>query len=253
MTARFVAVPSLAVVRKEDFDSTSLIPEAYGRHVLSRCLPPDVSPVHCSVSAEAVGSGVRLRFSSKVDGLGGPAMLTHKFFFVDGEETRERFHLVTPESPEVTTELLVLFDGRDRDYCHASVYDAENRLLAVHAIVFDKEGRTVPYPFTQRYVSPLGLGRADLAETVDGAGRRVLRFTVGLRDLTEPTTVVLARQGIGWIERVELMCAPGSPEVHLDLPLDDNPLLACGDWVLIAVDEQDRFLAQTLVTLQTAS
>ncbi|WP_447041558.1 DUF5944 family protein [Streptomyces sp. DSM 118878] len=253
MAARFVAVPSLAMVRKEDFDSTSLIPEAYGRHLTSRCLPPEDSPVHCSVSAEPVGTGVRLRFSSKVDGLDEPAMLVHKFFFVDDEETRERFHVVTPESPEVTTDLLVLFDGRDRDYCHASVYDAENRLLAVHAIVFDRTGRTVPYPFTQRYVSPLGLGRADLEETVDGTGRRVLRFTVGLTGLTEPATVVLARQGIGWIERVELTCSPERPEVHLDLPLDDNPLLACGDWVLIAVDEQDRFLAQTLVTLQTAA
>lgn len=252
MAARFVAVPSLAVVRKEDFASTSLIPEAYARHITSRCLPPDHAPVHCSVSGEAVGSGVRLRFSSKVDGLGGPAMLTHKFFFVDGEETRERFHVVTPESPEVTTDLLVLFDGRERDYCHASVYDAENRLLAVHAIVFDKDGRTTPYPFTQRYVSPLHLGRADLTETVDDTGRRVLRFTVGLTGLTEPATVALARQGMGWIERVELTCSPQQPEVHLDLPLDDNPLLACGDWVLIAVDEQDRFLAQTLVTVQSA-
>ncbi|MEU1673022.1 DUF5944 family protein [Streptomyces roseifaciens] len=252
MAASFVAFPSLSMVRKEDFADTSLIPEAYGRHVVSRCLPPERSPVHCSFSAEPAGDGIRLRFSSRVDNLGEPAMLTHKFFFVDRDETRERFHAVTPDEPEVTTEMLILFAGFDRDYCHASVYDAENRLVAVHAVVFDRAGRTVPYPFTQRYVSPLGLGRADLEETVDGTGRRMLRFSVGLTGLTEPTPVVLAWQGIGRIVREELTCTPDRPEAHYEVPLDDNPLLACGDWVVIAVDEQDRFLAQTLVTLQSA-
>ncbi|MCC3770093.1 DUF5944 family protein [Streptomyces sp. UNOC14_S4] len=253
MAASFVAFPSLSMVRKEDFSDTSLIPEAYGRHIVSRCLPPERSPVHCSFSAEPVGSGIRLRFSSRVGGLGGPAMLTHKFFFVDRDETRERFHLVTPDEPEATTDLLILLADSDRDYCHASVYDAENRLLAVHAVVFDRAGRTVPYPFTQRYVSPLGLGRADLEETVDDAGDRVLRFSVGLTGLTGPTPVVLAWQGIGRIVRQELTCTPDRPEAHYDVALDGNPLLACGDWVVIAVDERDRFLAQTLVTLQTAA
>lgn len=252
MATSFAAFPSLSMVRKEDFADTSLIPEAYGRHIVSRCLPPDRSPVHCSASAEPVGSGIRLRFSSKVHGLDEATMLVHKFFFVDREETRERFHVVTPAEPEVTTEMLILFAGFDRDYCHASVYDAENRLLAVHAIVFDRTGRTVPYPFTDRYVSPLGLGRADLEETVDEAGRRMLRFTIGLTDLTEPTRVDIAWQGIGRIDRRESLCTPAQPETHYEIPLDDNPMLASGDWVVIAVDEHDRFLAQTLVTLQSA-
>ena len=251
MAASFVAFPSMSIARKEDFANTSLIPEAFGRHMVSRCLPPGRFPVHCSVSAEpTAGSGIRLRFSSRVDNLAGPATLAHKFFFVDRDETRERLHVVTPEEPEVTTELLILFDGSDRDYCHASVYDAENQLLAVHPVVFDRTGRTVPYPFTNRYVSPLHLGRAELQQTVDGNGRRALRFTVGLDDLTEPTRVDIAWQAMGRIDRRELCCTPEQPEVHDELPLDDNPLLGPADWVVIAVDEQDRFLAQTLVTLQ---
>jgi hypothetical protein len=253
MTASFVARSALSIVRKEDFADTDLIPEAYGRHILSRCLPPNQYSVTCSSSAEPAGTGLRLRFSSKVDGLGEPVMLTHRFYFVDRDETRERFHVVDPDAPEATTELLILLDGFDRDYCHASVYDAEDRLLAVHALVFDRDGRIVPYPFSQRYISPLDLGRAVLEETADADGRRTLRFTVGLTGLTEPVRVDLAWQGIGWIDRRELSCTPERPEVHLEIPLDDNPMLAPGDWVVIAVDEYDRFLAQTLVTLAPAA
>jgi hypothetical protein len=209
--------------------------------------------VHCSASAEpTAGSGIRLRFSTRIGNLTGSATIAHKFFFVDREETRERLHVVTPDEPEVTTELLIHFDVADRDWCHASVYDAENRLLAVHAIVFERTGRTVPYPFTEGHVSPLHLGRAELRQTVDGNGRRALRFVIGLTDLTEPTRVDIAWQATGCINRRELCCTPEHPEVHDDLQLDDNPLLAPGDWVVIAVDERDRFLAQTLVTLQPA-
>lgn len=246
----FVAVPQLSMVRKEDFADTTLIPEAYGRHLLSNLLPQ----VQCSFDAERVGEdGIRLRFSSRVEELAGPAALTHRFFFVDRPETRERYHVLTPDAPKATTELLVLFDGFDRDYCHACVYDAENRLVAVHAIVFNRAGRTLPYPFTQRYVSPLELGRADLQETRDERGRRVLRFTVGLTGLSEPTRVDIAWQGIGHIERIEFLCTPERPEIGLDIPLTDNPSLACGDWVIIAVDENDGFLAQTMVSIFPAA
>jgi hypothetical protein len=252
MAPSFVASPSLSIVRKEDFDNTTLIPVAYAPHVTSRCLPPDRTPVRCSVSAEPAGAGIRLRFASVVENLDEPAMLVHKFYFIDRDETRERLHAVGPDAPEAVTELLILFDGTDRDYCQASVYDAENRMLAVHAIVFDKSGRTVPYPFTSKYVSPLDLGRADLVEAVDGEGRRVLRFTVGLNGLTEPTRVDIAWQAIGLIDRRELLCTPERPEVSYEVPLDGNPRLAPADWVMIAVDEHDGFLAQTLVTVLPA-
>ncbi|MFC4054616.1 DUF5944 family protein [Actinomadura syzygii] len=252
MVPSFVARPSLSVVRKEDFADTSLIPAAFARHVTSRCLPPDRSPVHCSYAADEAEGGVRLRFSSKVPGLDEPTLLTHRFFFVDRDETRERLHLVTPEEPEVASEVLVLMDGAERDYCHASVYDGENRLLAVHAIVFDQRGRTVPYPFTERYVSPHTLGRADLDEVTDDAGRRALRFTVGLTGLTGPVPIAIAWQSMGRIDRRELTCTPEAPEAHHEIALDANPLLAPGDWVVIAVDEHEGFLAQSLVSVQPA-
>lgn len=253
MAASFIAVQSMSMARKEDFADTSLIPEAFGRHIVSRCLPPDRHSVDCSVHAEQIdGSGITFCFTSRIGNLNEPAMLAHKFFFVDREETRERLHVVTPEEPEVSTSLLIHLGASERDYCHACVYDAENRLLAVHAVVFDGTGRTVPYPFTDRYVSPLNLGKAELRETIDDNGRRALRFVVGLTGLTEPTRVDLAWQAVGRIYRKEFCCTPVQPEVYDELPLDDNPLLAHGDWVVIAVDEHDRFLAQTLVTLQSA-
>jgi hypothetical protein len=253
MAPSFVAFPALSIVRKEDFDDTTLIPVAYAPHMSSRCLPPERNPVHCTASAEPAGpAGIRLRFSSTVENLDEPAMLVHRFYFIDRDETRERLHAIGPDEPEAVTELLILFDGRDRDYFQASVYDAENRMLAVHAIVFDATGRTIAYPFTGKYVSPLHLGRAELVQTVDEEGRRVLRFTVGLEKLAEATRVDIAWQTIGLIERRELWCTPEQPEVSYDVPLDDNPRLAPADWVIIAVDENNGFLAQTLVTVLPA-
>ena len=101
MTVSFVAFQSMSVARKEDFADTSLIPEVFGRHIVSRCLPPERHPVLCSASAEpTAGSGIRLRFSSRIGNLTGSATIAHKFFFVDREETRERLHVVTPDEPE---------------------------------------------------------------------------------------------------------------------------------------------------------
>lgn len=248
--ATFAAYPSMSIARQEDFADTSLISEVFARHVISRDLPADISPVTCTVDSVVVGSGVRLRFTSRTEKLDRPITLTHKFFFIDREETRERLHTLTPENPEATSEVLVLFDENDRDYCHASVYDGENRLLAAHAVVFDRKGRTVPYPFTSKYVSPLKLGKAELRETTNAAGRRMLRFTVGLEELAGPERVNIAWQAMGLIDRQELICTPDRPEVYREVELEDNTELAPGDWVVIAVDEQERFLAQTLVTLQ---
>ncbi|GGK33900.1 hypothetical protein GCM10010124_28050 [Pilimelia terevasa] len=250
MTPSFAAYLSSAVARNDHFAATASISEVFGDQVVSRVLPADRYPVTCRTTSEAVEGGVRLTFRSRVAGLDRPTTVVHKVFFIDREEVRTRLHHLTPDQPEGASELLVMFDGTDRDYCHASVYDSENRLLATDAVVFDSAGRTVPYPFTDRYVSPHALDRAELSETRTAGGQRALRFAVALRGLSGPQPVVLAWQAIGRIDRATLICTPDRPEVHRELALDDNPALAPGDWVVVAVDDQERFLAQALVTLQ---
>lgn len=250
MAPSFLAYPSLSVVRNDDFADTADIAEAFARHVTSRQLPHDVSPVRCSVESEPVTGGVRLRFTSTADKLTGPVTVTHKFFFVDRDETRERRHLLTPESTAATTEMLVLFDDdQERDYFHGSVFDSDNMLLASTAVVFDRKGRHVPYPFTEKYVCPRRLAAADFQVTRDADGRRVARFSLACRDLTETLRLSIAWEAIGVVHQRELECTPERPETFLDMPLDDNDELAPGDWVVIAVDDQQRLLAQTVVTL----
>lgn len=252
MAPNFTVHASTTMVRKEDFDHTSRISEAFARHVTSRVLPPQRYPTRCSFNAERRASGIRLRFTGTVENLDKPVTVRHTFFFIDRDETRERVHRLTPEQPTATTELPVLLDDKDRDYCHAAIFDAQDRLVAVEAVVFDREGRTTAYPFTAQYVSPLRLDRADLEEIRDDEGRRVLRFGVGLAGLTRPERVVIALQASGVIDRMELVCTPDRPHVNRDIPLDGNPGLAPGDWVLIAVDERERFLAQSLLTVCAA-
>ncbi|MEV8341581.1 DUF5944 family protein [Streptomyces niveus] len=250
MASSFLAYPSLSVVRNDDFADTADIAEAFARHVTSRQLPSDVAPVQCSVESEAVPGGVRLRFTSTARKLAGPATVTHKFFFIDRDESRERRHLLTPVTTAATTELLVLFEeGQERDYFHGSVFDSDNLLLASSAVVFDREGRHVPYPFTQKYICPQRLAAADFEVTRDANGRRVARFSLACRDLTETLRLSVAWETIGVVHQRDLVCTPERPATYLDMPLDDNDELAPGDWVVIAVDDRQRLLAQTVVTL----
>jgi hypothetical protein len=252
MTHSFNAYPSVSMVLQEDFASSSQIHEIFAR-VIGKDRPDLLSSIDCSVDAIATDGGLKLRFVSRMDGLTEEATITHKFFFIDRDEVRERVHLLDPSDPQACTELLILFpEDMDRDYCHASVYDADNHLLAVYAVVFDRNGRLVHYPFTERYVSPLELDHAQLTETRDEEGCRVLRFTVALKNLTTPERVFIAWEAIGLTHRHELLCDPDQPVVFDDLKLDDNSRLAPGDWVAIAVDEKDRVLAQTIVTLVPA-
>src|SRR5262249_22543034 len=161
--------------------------------------------------------------------LDGPVAVVHKFFFIDRNESRERRHLLGPEETEATSELLVHFEeGQERDYCHASVFDGDNRLLATQAVVFHRDGRHVPYPFTEKYVCPLRLGACDLEITHDADGRRVARFSLALRELTAPQRIHLAWEAIGVIHQKELVLTPEAPEGSYDMPLDENGELAPG-------------------------
>ncbi|SDG22133.1 hypothetical protein SAMN05421505_102300 [Sinosporangium album] len=250
MAPSFTVHHAVSMVRKEDFDDTALISEAFAKHIVSSLLPARTRPVRCTIDAEPCGTGVKLRFSSHIDGLDSAAAVTHRLVFVDREETRISVHRITPENPSATSEVLVLLDGTDRDYCHASVYDAEERLLAVESVVFNHEGKVRAYPFTSQYVSPLTLGRAELHEIQSDDGRKMLRFTVGLSDLKEPEKIVIALQATGIIDRTEFVCTPEEPEVHRVIPLDANAGLAPGEWVVIAVDDQERFLAQSLIVIR---
>lgn len=253
MAPSFAVYPSMSVVRREDFAGTAEISEAFGRHLTSDLLGDGRPPVRCWFGATALAGGVRLSFTSRLDGLAEPLAVQHKFFFIDRDEVRQRLHLVGPQQPEACSELLVMFpDGTTRDYCHASVYDAANRLLAVYSIVFDTQGRARTYPFTARYVSPLALGGVEVAERADAAGRRVLRFRVELAEPDGPQQINLAWEAVGLIHRRSFVCTPEEPAAVFDMPLDGNHQLAAGDWVLIAVDERDGFLAQTLVSLVPA-
>jgi hypothetical protein len=253
MPASFIATPSMSIVRNADFADSADIAAVFATRMSSRQVAPETSPVTCEITAEPVGGGVKLSFTSSAVNLLSETVVTHKFFFVDREECRMRMHALSSEHPAATSELLVLLpEGQDRDYCHASVYDSENRLIAAHAVVFDRHGRHVPYAFTEQYVSPLRLSTASLATAHDDAGRRVARWTIGLDGPEGTERINLAWEAAGLVHTEELMCTSEEPLVRLDMPLDDNPRLAPGDWVVIATDEKGRLLAQTLVTLTPA-
>jgi hypothetical protein len=244
-----VARPMTSMVRNTDFATTSDIGEVFGRHLVASAGPP----VTCSADAAVAGTGVRFRFTSRVDGVTGPTVISHRFTFIDREEVRLRLHTLTPDQPEATSEVLVLFDGTTRDYCHAAVYDQYDRMLGMQSFAFDDQGRVIRFPFTGQYVSPLQVDDASAEETTDDDGRRVLRFRVRLGQLEGPERVVLAWQAVGIIRRTEFVCSPADPVAVLDVPLEGNPDIGPGDWVMCAVDGEERFLAQTVLVLQPAA
>lgn len=246
MSQSFTIRPAMSVLRNEDFAATSSLTAATQRRLIS----DQFSGVQCGTTAEVVGDGVRLRFTSRVEGVQRETAVVHKFFFIERSETRERAHLVTPEDSECTTELLVAFaEEQEKDYFNASVYDNDGRIIATDSIVFNNQGKIVPYPFVDKYVSPLELGDASLTEARDAEGRRVARFQIQLTGLEADESVYLLWEAMGIIHREERVCTPDSPVAALDLVLDDNPAVVACDWIAIAVDAQERVIAQTSFAL----
>lgn len=252
MSPGFAIQPAMAILTNEDFAHTSSLAEATQRKLISDQFP-DPSCIHSRTSAEKVGAGVRLRYESRIHGLREKTAIVHKFFFIERSETRETAHIVTPDDPVASTELLVLFDeSATRDYFNASVYDNDGRLISTDSIVFNDKGQIVSYPFTQRYVSPLPLREASLTEEVGDDGLPVARFRISFHELTEETSVSLLWEAMGNILRETVTCSAENLEATLDLPLVDNPTAIACDWIAIAVDEHERVIAQTAFALTPA-
>lgn len=247
MSPSFALQRTVSMLRKEHFADNASIGAAVARCALGTRIAP--ASITCETRSEQVGSGVRLSFTSRIASLPEDTAITHRFHFIDRDETRERAHLLTPDDPVATTEMLVLFEeGVTKDYFNVTVQDGTGLVLASDSIVFDDTGRLVPYPFREKYVSPLPLADASLEEVrVDG--RRTLRFAVSVEGIEGPEPVHLLWESMGLVHEEITTCTPQQPVAELAMPLEDNPALVGADWVAIAVDEKRRLLAQSLFAL----
>jgi hypothetical protein len=252
MTKKANAYLSTSVVRQENFLETPDLTQVFSKHVISQQFPKDRFEIHCSYKGEFHGTGMVLHFTSQISNLDKPAAIKHKFFFPKGEqqEQREQAFIVTPENPIADSKVPIFIQDHRNDYCHVAVYDSDNYLLASYTLVFNRNGKLFPFSFTQKYVSPLPLKDAQIFETRNTEGKRVLRFYVSLKELDEPQIVRMAWETNGIELKHEFQYTPQQLEFFSDMELEGNSSLVPGDWVLIAVDAQECVLAQALVTVQ---
>lgn len=240
----------MGVLINSDFLGAGGIANA-SRTRLSSRLFPDPELIKSSTTAEKVKNGVRLSHTSRIEDPSRTYAICHRFHFIDRMETRERFHVVTPESPSATTEILVMFDqGKTRDYFSISTYDSDGVIAATETKVYNDAGRIVSYPFGDDLVSPIVVKDATLEEVSEPDGRRLLKFEVRLDDLEAETEVSLLWESIGSIERHTAVCGPNSPVAAIQMPLTENDTAYPCDWVAIAVDRQERVLAQAHFALE---
>ena len=234
-----------------DFTYTNSVSHAVKRCLISRCFPNPDTFTH-KVTSIKVHGGVKLTLHTHFADMLEEQAITHKFYFVNRSETREVVHTVGPDFPEASTELMILFDETEsRDYFNFSLLDHEGMQLVVDSIVFDSLGRTVTYPFSEHRVSPLILDNVALSEIIEENGKHVARFQISFKELEEPTEVHINWETMGITYRHTSMCSKDRPHMYADLVLDDNPLVVSGDWVAIAVDDNERIIAQTIFRIST--
>jgi hypothetical protein len=246
-TATLVA----GLMRKEAFAGASL-GEAMNGYVISPTLAARTTGVHCSHAARLLSPDLlEIRYTTRVDGLGGPYALKHVYTFPLRNEVWQTAAVVHPESPECTSAVLVALAEHGPGYVNVAVNDDENYMIRTAVLSYNRYGDVRPYTplVPDKFSSPLPLGKAELGETVDERGRRVLRLALELAGLDEPTTVKVGYCSLG-IHRVgRFDVVPADPVVTSDLLLDDNPELLPGEWVVAATDAQNRMLVNGIVRL----
>lgn len=243
------ARPVAGLMRKEAFAGVPL-EQAMGRHVISPALPARARAVRCAHAGRLVAPGVvEIRCTTEADGLTGPFAVRHAYTFPLLDEVRERGVVLRPRTPSGTTAILVALDQGAKSYVNVAGHDDEGYLLHSSVLTYDRHGDLRPYaPLTpDKFTSPLALGAADLGETDDERGRRVLRLRLELEALTGPVVVQVGYNAIGVQEVRQFEPGPQDPVVVCDLPLEDNPLLVPGEWVVGVTDGQDRMLVNGIV------
>lgn len=243
MSSDFTVRPTMHILTNTDFIGSGTISRAARPKLASRIFPePDM--IRSSTTSEKTSFGVRISHTSVLDDLSDERTISHRFHFIDRMETRERFHLVTPDDPSVTTEILVAFDeGKSRDYFSISTYDSDGMIAATETLVYNDEGKIVPYPFTDDLVSQITVDDVRLEEVLI-EGIRTLKFEVSLEGLDREVNISLLWESIGSIDRKPFTCGPDNSVAAIFMPLEGNPRSHPCDWVAIAVDEKDRVLAQ---------
>ena len=239
-------------VYNHEFDDTDDLSAAFARNTNSRVLADTTTEL--TFATEVIGEGgLRITVRSTTHGLTRPATISHRCYFVDRDETRSRLHTVSPQNPVAETEMLVLLPpGGDRDYFHASVHDPHDRLLAVQAVVFDRNGRHTRYPFRPELVSDIRAVKADTQVLPGEDGTPEVCFTLTVQPQERARDISVLWESTGLILRHPLPLPAGRTQVSLAVPLGPQGPLAAGDWVLIAVDEKEGFIAQTLFVLNPA-
>lgn len=244
MSSDFSVRKTMRVLTNADFLGAGEISRATRQKLSSRIFP-DPSMIISSTSATKINCGVRISHTSILKDLTQSRAISHRFHFIDRMETRERFHIATPAHPSVTTELLVMFeDGQSRDYFSISTYDSDGMIAATETLVYNNDGKIVSYPFTDNLVSPFTVSNAYLEEVFTPDGTRTLKFALSFEGLHRNMDISLLWESIGSIERHIISCGPDNMHAAIYMPLEGNNTVYPCDWVAIAVDENERVLAQ---------
>lgn len=250
MSLNFRVRPTMRVLTNADFLGAGAISSAT-RAKLSSKLFPEPDMIRSSTKAERVNCGVRISHTSTFKDLSEARAVAHRFHFIDRMETRERFHVATPEESSVTTEFLVMFEeGQSRDYFSISTYDSDGMIAATETFVYNDEGKIVSYPFTDSLVSPFLVKEARLEEVSAWDGTRMLKFELALEELDRDIELALLWESIGSIERHTVTCSPGNTVAAIHMSLEGNATAYPCDWVAIAVDAKERVLAQAHFALE---
>lgn len=228
------------------------IHEAVNSYVISPDLQEYTDGIECSYTSELVREGVvRVTYTSRLKNLRKKISIVHRYSFPLLHELREIGYIVDPENPTATSQILIALGDYKKNYFNIAVHDSSNYMMSCDVLVYNQKGEIGHYYMPEsNFVSPLQIKHASIQETRDEAGRRVFRTMVELADITEPLTILVGYNASGITTTESHVVTPEHPVVISDVPLEDNPQLIPGDWLIGMTDEQNRLLINAVARVE---
>ncbi|WP_134684907.1 DUF5944 family protein [Brevibacillus migulae] len=228
------------------------IHEAVNSYVISPDLKEYTEGIECSYTSELVREGVvRVKYTSHLKNLQKTISIVHRYSFPLLHESREIGYIVSPENPQATSEILIALGDYKKNYFNIAVHDSSNYMMSCDVLVYNQKGEIGHYYMPESdFVSPLPIKQASIVETRDKEGRRVFRTMVELGDITEPQDILVGYNASGITTTETHQVTPENPVVISDVPLEDNPNLIPGDWLIGMTDEKNRLLLNAVARVE---
>lgn len=234
------------------------------KNIWQTFIEPQKKPVQSRISiektfynVEPIEGGVKVVYQTLFDHIELAQPIQYSFFFPDLLEERRFYQEVTPQSRECTLTFDYPINNEKNHYFNVVLFDSLQYMIAADTLVFNKKGEIYAFSNIDKNLSKYHLASATLKEEriINGklekgelAPKHSLSFTTTFQDIEHPIQISHVWQNSGFKKLYHLEITPEKPLATSEFILDKYSVIP-GFWMVCAVDEEQKFLAETFFTV----